>query len=84
MIDTLKAEEYVQAQAAGYTVDVVTKDTFNAMTTAQVAAYKAIVIGDPYCADIPNIAFLDTNRDIWSSAITGNIILLGENCYIRI
>lgn len=78
MVDTLKAEEYVQAIAAGYTVDVVTQTQFNAMTTDQFATYKAIVLGDPYCSGISNIAFLNTNRDVWSSSITGNVVLLGK------
>ncbi|KAK2615991.1 hypothetical protein N8I77_002711 [Diaporthe amygdali] len=77
MVDTLKAEEYVQAIAAGFTVDVVTTTEFNAMTTEQFSAYKAIVIGDPYCGYIGEISFLDTNRDVWSSAVTGNIVILG-------
>lgn len=78
MIDTLKAEEYNRAIAAGFSVDVVTKAVFNSMTTEQFSAYRAIVIGDPYCSGISNIAFLDTNRNVWSSAITGNIVLIGR------
>lgn len=77
MVDTLKAEEYNQAIGAGFTVKVVTKTEFNAMTTAQFSAFKAIVIGDPYCGSISNIAFLDTNRDVWSRAVTGNVVLIG-------
>ncbi|KAI3399265.1 hypothetical protein diail_7428 [Diaporthe ilicicola] len=79
MVDTLKAEEYVQAMAAGFTIDVVNTAGFNSMTTAQFSAYRAIVIGDPYCGSIDEIAFLETNKDVWSSAVTGNIVLIGTD-----
>lgn len=80
MIEELMVqEEQDQAVAAGFTVDVVTTDQFNALTTQDFSAYKALVFGDRYCnGDIRSLDFLEVNKDVWSSAITGNMALLGK------
>lgn len=81
MVDTLMGQEYTEAINAGFTVDMVSQTTFNSYTTAQFSAYKAIVFGDPYCGTVNDIEFLNSNRDAWSSAVTGNIILLGTTAF---
>lgn len=79
MVDTLAvAEAQAQAAAAGLTVDVVPTAQFNAMTTQELSAYKALVFGERYCnSDLGLLAFLETNKATWSSVITGNIVLVG-------
>lgn len=79
MVDTLAIDEARNsAAAAGLTVDVVTAAVFNSMTTQDFSAYKALVFGEPYCnSDINTLSFLEVNKDAWSSAVTGNIVLLG-------
>lgn len=80
MIDSLSVpEERDQATSAGFTFDLKTTAEFNLMTTEEFSAYKAIILGaGDFCGgDINNLAFLETNKAVWSSAITGNIALLG-------
>lgn len=81
MVGTLMGQEYTEAVTAGFTVEMVNQATFNSYTTAQFSAYKAIVFGDPYCGTANDIEFLNTNRDAWSNAVTGNIILLGATAF---
>lgn len=61
---------------------IVTLDTtqWAALTAADVATYRAIVLGDPNCVYSP--ALLDpvvANRAVWSEAVTGNIVLIGTD-----
>lgn len=79
MVDTLVIDEARNsAAAAGLTDDVVTTAQFNSMTTQELSAYKALVFGEQYCnSDISLLSFLETNKNTWSSAVTGNIVLLG-------
>lgn len=79
MIDILASpQEQGQATLAGFTFDLVSTAKFNSMTTEEFSVYKAILIGDPGCTgQFSNLAFLETNKTAWSSAITGNIVLLG-------
>jgi hypothetical protein len=67
------------AVPSGYTVTVATPATWDAMTTAQFAAYSAIIIGDPSstaCAStVPSDAL--STAATWGAAITGNVSVLG-------
>jgi cysteine-rich repeat protein len=76
-IDSLQDKEYDEAIALGYTAKVVTETEWRAMTTADFAAFKAIVISDPECGDISQIKFLEDTKAVWSPAILGNMILIG-------
>jgi Ca2+-binding RTX toxin-like protein len=65
------------AEAQGHTVTVVTDTEWAAMSTAQFAAFDALVIGDGGCANGED-QLLDAARDTrttWSPAVTGNITL---------
>lgn len=69
------------AIAAGFTVVELDKDTWPTLTTADVATYKAIVLGDQFCA-FSSPAVLDVvekNRAVWSPAITGNVVVIGTD-----
>ena len=72
--------EAVQAAALGFTVDVVSAATWSGMTTAQFAAYKAIVLGDPTCVTGTSpIAAAELNIAAWGPAITGNVVVIGTD-----
>lgn len=77
------ASESLEAQAAaalGLTPVVVDAQTWGAMTTAQFATYRAIVLGDPTCVeDTGPLAPAETNRTVWSPATTGNLIIIGSD-----
>ena len=68
------------ATAAGEGVDVVNGVQWAAMTTAQFAAYDAIVLGDPTCAtDVSPIAPAIANASTWEAAVDGNVIVIGTD-----
>lgn len=73
--------EATKAAALGFTVEVVSAATWGAMTTADFASYRAIVLGDPTCAfDSPGpIAAAEANRAVWGPVINGNAILVGTD-----
>lgn len=58
---------------------IASPEEWNAMTTADFERYKAIIIADPNCGAIDDIAFLDTTKAAWSPAVMGNIILIGTD-----
>jgi cysteine-rich repeat protein len=50
------------------------------MTTADFAKYKAIVLADPDCEYDPSgLQFAVDTKDVWSPAVTGNIVLIGTD-----
>jgi hypothetical protein len=60
------------------TAKVVDETTWRAMTTADFAAYKAIVIADPSGSlPLSAIQFLTDTKNVWGPAIQGNIIVIG-------
>jgi RHS repeat-associated protein len=67
------------AVPAGDTVTVATPSVWDAMTTAQFAAYSAIVIGDPSssscAAGVPSDAL--STAATWGAAVTGNVAVIG-------
>jgi len=78
-VDTFQWDEYTEATTTlGYTAKVVTEAQWNSMTTADFAAFKAIVIADPDCATDPTqLDFLATSNSVWGPAVEGNIVLIG-------
>jgi hypothetical protein len=82
-IDSLQYVEYTEATGTlGMTAKLVDEATWRSMTTADFAAFKAIVISDPDCGDVSSIKFLEDTRDVWSPAVTGNMILIGMLCHL--
>lgn len=77
---TSTPNEQTLAQAAGYTVTVATTDQWSSMTTAQFAAYNAIVFGDPDCSGDPTI--LNTaiaDQTTWAAAVAGPLVVIGTD-----
>lgn len=49
------------------------------MTTAEFAAFKAIVIADPDCSTSPSdVQFLTDTKNTWGPAVQGNIVVIGK------
>src|SRR2546425_779463 len=68
------------AQGAGYTVTVVDEATWAGMTTAQFAAFDAIVFADPACGESSDIlATANATKSVWSRAITGPVYIQGTD-----
>jgi len=78
----LSVEEQ-EAAALGLTVDIATPVQWAAMTTAQFAAYKALILGDPTCQGggtaNPNTAAALANKSVWGPAVNGNITIYGTD-----
>ncbi|VVB92028.1 Uncharacterised protein [uncultured archaeon] len=73
--------EALAAIDLGYTVDIITPDEWSGMTTAQFAAYDALILGDPTCG-YPGTSWVsaaEANSAVWSAAVTGNVIIIGTD-----
>jgi len=71
--------EAQQATAAGLTWEYLTPTQWAAKSTADFAAYKAIVLGDNTCSGVSDVAPAVTNKSTWGPAITGNVIVVGTD-----
>ncbi|KJR87431.1 uncharacterized protein SPSK_01382 [Sporothrix schenckii 1099-18] len=71
--------EYRQALALNYTVHVASKAEWYAMTTADFAQYKAIVVPDADCGSLDQIQFLSDTKAAWGPAVVGNVIVMGTD-----
>ena len=72
--------EAQQAAAQGFGVDVADAATWSSMTTAQFAAYRAVVIADNNdSGDVSDLSAAEANAGIWGAAVTGNVILSGAD-----
>jgi hypothetical protein len=77
--NALSVEEQ-EAAALGLSVNIVTPVQWAAMTTADFAAYKAIVLGDPTCVvGDGGLAAPVANGAVWGPAVDGNIEVLGTD-----
>jgi Calx-beta domain len=76
---TADPNEQSLAQAAGYTVTVVDEATWSGMTTAQFAAFDAIVFADPSCGSADTVATANATKSVWSRAITGPVYIQGTD-----
>jgi hypothetical protein len=72
-------KEYDEAIRLGYSIKLVNETEWSAMTTADFAKFKAIIVPDPDCvyAESLQIDFLEKSTDVWGPAVEGNIILIG-------
>ena len=78
MVDTLIGLEQDEATSLGFSVKVVTQAQWSTMGTSDFAAFKAIIIGDPYGSqDLTLIQFLSDTASTWGPAVQGNIIIHG-------
>jgi hypothetical protein len=72
--------EAQEAIAKGFQVDVVNASQWAALTRAQFASYQAIVLGDPTCGSLPDIAAAEANKDVWGPVVQkGNDIIIGTD-----
>jgi hypothetical protein len=85
-VDTFEFEEFSEATTVlGLTAKVVTEDEWRAMSTAEFAAFKAIVLADPSCSRDPTeLQFLVDTKNTWGPAVTGNMILIGKNVHFGV
>jgi hypothetical protein len=78
MVDTLVGLEQAEATSLGFSVQVVTEAQWRTMGTSDFAAFKAIIIGDPFGSqDLTLIQFLSDTASTWGPAVQGNIIIHG-------
>ena len=61
--------EQFAAQAAGYSVSVVSGAEWDAMTAAQFAQYQLLIVGDPDCTYTPDSA--TSNFSTWAPVVMG-------------
>jgi lysophospholipase L1-like esterase len=76
---SLEAQEVT---AQGFTPVVVDDATWEGMTTAQFASYRAIVIGDPTCGSYDDTSHLTaalSNPSTWGAAVNGNVLVIGTD-----
>ncbi|HEV3189475.1 MAG TPA: hypothetical protein VGY54_03205 [Polyangiaceae bacterium] len=77
---SVPAAELGTLTGLGYAVDLVDNATWASMTTAQFAAYKAIVMGDATCSvGTGNVTAAEANTAVWGPAVTGNVLTLGTD-----
>ncbi len=73
----------LEAQAAtiaGFTVVVVNATQWAAMTQADFASYRAIILGDPTCVTgTAPIAAAEANAMVWGPAVNGNVFIIGTD-----
>jgi hypothetical protein len=71
-----------QAAAQGFGVDVASASAWSSMTTAQFAAYRAIVISDNHdsgSSGVSDLAAAEANASVWGAAVSGNVIITGAD-----
>ncbi|HYO53089.1 MAG TPA: hypothetical protein VEU50_09935, partial [Archangium sp.] len=72
--------EAVSARNLGYTVDVVTDAAWAAMSSADFASYRTIILGDATCSSsLSLIAAAVKNRGTWGPVVDGNVIIVGTD-----
>ena len=67
------------ATALGFTVNIVDDATWQGMTAAQFATYRAIILGDPRCGNVAAVSAATTNAGVWGPLVTGNVIIIGTD-----
>lgn len=75
------SEEDKAATDFGYNTTIVTDSEWANMSTVDFALYDAVIVPDLNTDYITSLDFLNKSKDIWSPAITGNIIIIGESIH---
>jgi hypothetical protein len=87
-VDTFEYDEYFEATTTlGMTAKVVSVADWATMSTADFAAFKAIVIADPDCSSDPSILqFLVDSKNTWGPAVQGNMVIIGKTieAYVKL
>ncbi len=74
------SDEAKAAVAVGLGVDIVSDATWAGMTTAQFAAYEALILGDRTCINLGSGAITAAaNSAVWGPAVDGNVITIGTD-----
>jgi Big-like domain-containing protein len=63
------SHEQLAAEAAGFTVTVVSDATWATMTAAQFGEYELLIAGDPFCGRLP--PGLVASAPVWGSVVLG-------------
>src|SRR3989344_4660189 len=74
--------EATKAAGLGFTVVMATPADWAAMTAADFASYRALILGDATCAGIGTSPWLDAptaNRTVWSPVVNGNVVVIGTD-----
>jgi hypothetical protein len=74
--------EAQQAAAQGLGVDIVDGATWDSMTTAQFAQYRALIIPDNHDNETggnSDLAAAEANAAVWGAAVNGNVIISGAD-----
>lgn len=75
----ISGPELAIATGLQYTTVVLTDIEWNELTAADVSTYKAVILGDPDMINDSPLAIPVMNRDIWSPAILGNVVIIGTD-----
>mgnify|MGYP001558414324 CR=1 FL=1 len=74
------SREAMAAAAEGHTVVVVSDATWSAMSAADFASYRALILGDPTCVyGTSPLAAAIANRGTWGPVVNGNVIVIGTD-----
>jgi hypothetical protein len=80
LLDGATGPEVTEAEALGLTVDVKTAEEWAAMSAADFAAYRAIILGDPRCdTATTRLAAAEANVDVWGPVVNGDVIVIGSD-----
>ncbi len=80
LVDGATGPEVTEAQALGLTVDVKTAGEWAAMSAADFATYRAVILADPRCsADVSKVAAAAANATTWGAVVNGDVIVIGAD-----
>ncbi|QRN95458.1 DUF5011 domain-containing protein [Archangium violaceum] len=71
--------EASQARSLGYQVHLVSDAEWAAMSAADFATYRAIILGDAECAGLTVVQAALNNRHVWGPVVDGNVIIVGTD-----
>ncbi len=74
--------EAVKSAAAGHTVVVASDAMWSAMSAADFASYRALILGDATCPGVGTSPWLNAptaNRGTWGPVVSGNVIVIGTD-----
>lgn len=76
----MSSPEAQQAAALGLTVEIKTPAQWAAMTAADFAGYRALILGDPNCpSGTSAISAAVANKAVWGPTVTGNVVVVGTD-----
>ncbi|HET9424012.1 MAG TPA: hypothetical protein VFO55_01470 [Gemmatimonadaceae bacterium] len=73
------SQEAVAAAGLGFSVVFKNATEWAAMTAADFAQYRAIILGDPRCTGITSAQAAVNNRMVWGPVIDGNVFIIGTD-----